>query len=236
MFDFSKEDILLLILKSNLQNKPLRKPKVNLLFKVTTQVRSKLLILLSVQFVLLSSAFAELSAGCEIQLVRADVERLQYVPTGRQNKDINIMRQTENLLSGKEIYEIVSDRPGAKSYKVSLSLKIEENRSPWKSSNSRLTVMTKLLSSEGQVLAISEGHSDQLYTPKMLEWITVGQKPMLISKLHNPEILNLILKGGDEQLAGLAEVNLDQAVKMGIAQKIISPDMAYVVDTVCRIL
>jgi hypothetical protein len=69
----------------------------------------------------------------------------------------------------------------------------------------------------------------------MLEWITEGQKPMLIAKLYNPEILKLLLASGDEQIIALAETNLDQAVQVGLAQKIISPDIVYIVDTVCRI-
>ena len=211
------------------------KPKLKLLLKLTAQLQSKLVAVIAIQLGFFSPALAEMSASCEIQIVRADVERLQYVPTSRQNKQISITRQVGNVLNGKESYEVVADRPGAKAYEISLSMKIEENRSPWKSSNPRLTVMTKLLSDQGVPLALSEGHSDQLYTPKMLEWISEGQKPMLISKLYNPEILKLLLESGDEQIMNLAESNLDQAVKLGLAQKIISPDMVYIVDTVCRI-
>jgi hypothetical protein len=168
--------------------------------------------------------------SCIGQLVRANVERIQQVPdsgqTSRVQMDLNPITM---VWEGTHRLDLSADRTGAKTYQLEMHVWLEPNRSVWLSSLPRLHVQTVLKDSDNKVIAMSEEHSDKVFTPRMLSWLRDDMKPRTLSKLYSTNVIEKL------QSLGLSIYGMerDQSLVKAISERSLASDEAYFAESLC---
>jgi hypothetical protein len=175
-------------------------------------------------------AQASPQVSCIGQLVRANVERVQQVPESGQTSRVQMgLNPITMVWEGTHRLDLSADRPGAKAYQLEMYIWLEPNRSVWLSSLPRLYVQTVLKDSGNKVIAMSEEHSDKVFTPRMLSWLRDDLKPRTLSKLYNTGVIETL------QSLGLSIYGMERDLSLvkAISERSLAPDEAYFAESLC---
>lgn len=136
----------------------------------------------------------EQAIHCAVQLARADGS-LEMLP--RAGNDGKIVLKGGSASGWRGEKQFAFETPaGTAAYRADLDVLLEENASNWFENTKRLTVSGSLTDlTANRLLAIQDNHSDQLWTPFMLNNLMDGNAPRVISRIRNPEFPERLRKG-----------------------------------------